>query len=274
MLRHAAVLRFALAWNAMVAAALPCVAASGEAPVSIAFVGQALIKHDICKSAPNSLAHARQSLAGADVAFTNLEVAIQPAGQNLPTSSKSAVPAPPAVLDCLKSMGFNSTRYIHALYQAMNLAFADRDFYYGDPDFPPEEPIEGLLSKDYAKARAALVKTDGVNDPSIRPGDPYPYQGGKNPYAELLKKRASAALPAFDPERFAAATDPDTGSFYRGTTSVVAVDKDGWLVSITPSGAVPDTSQPGATCFTAATFIWHGLRHVGHFFSLTQSRCS
>ena len=50
------------------------------------------------------------------------------------------------------SMGYNSTRYIHALYQAMNLAFADRDFYYGDPYFPPAEPIEGLLSKEYAAA--------------------------------------------------------------------------------------------------------------------------
>ena len=35
----------------------------------------------------------------------------------------------------------------------MNLAFADRDFYYGDPYFPPEEPVKGLLSKEYAKAR-------------------------------------------------------------------------------------------------------------------------
>ena len=52
----------------------------------------------------------------------------------------------------LKAMGYNSTRYIHALYQTMNLAFADRDFYYGDPYFPPEEPIQGLLSKEYAKA--------------------------------------------------------------------------------------------------------------------------
>jgi len=41
----------------------------------------------------------------------------------------------------LKSMGYNSSRYVHTLYQAMNLAFADRDFYYGDPYFPPEEPI-------------------------------------------------------------------------------------------------------------------------------------
>jgi gamma-glutamyltranspeptidase/glutathione hydrolase len=119
----------------------------------------------------------------------------------------------------------------------MNLAFADRDFYYGDPYFPPEEPIEGLLSEDYAKQRAAAISPGAANDPAIGPGDPYPFQGSTNPHAELLKKRVAASPPAFDPARFAAATDPVTGSFYRGTTSVVAVDKEGWLVSMTPSGA-------------------------------------
>ena len=53
----------------------------------------------------------------------------------------------------VKSMEYNSPKYIHALYQTMNLAFADRDFYYGDPAFPLEEPVRGLLSKEYAKAR-------------------------------------------------------------------------------------------------------------------------
>ncbi len=53
----------------------------------------------------------------------------------------------------LKTMGYNSSQYIHTLYQVMNLTFADRDFYYGDPYYPPKEPIAGLLSKRYAKAR-------------------------------------------------------------------------------------------------------------------------
>ncbi len=135
----------------------------------------------------------------------------------------------------LKSMGYNSASYIHTVYQAISLAMADRDFYYGDPAFPPEEPILGLLSKDYAKQRAALINPATANDGAIGPGDPYPFQGSSNPFADLLKKRA-AVEPAFDAKRFAAATDPVTGSFFRGTTSVIAADKDGWLVSMTPSG--------------------------------------
>src|SRR5206468_2403160 len=87
----------------------------------------------------------------------------------------------------LKAMGYNSTRYIHTLYQTMNLAFADRDFYYGDPAFPPEEPIRGLLSKEYARQRARLINPDH-NDPDIKPGDPYPFQGGTNPYLPLLQQ--------------------------------------------------------------------------------------
>ena len=57
----------------------------------------------------------------------------------------------------LKSMGYNSPRYINTIYQAMSLAFADRDFYYGDPYTAPGTPINGLLSKEYAKERAKLI---------------------------------------------------------------------------------------------------------------------
>ena len=88
----------------------------------------------------------------------------------------------------LKSMGYNSTRYIHTLYQVMSMAFADRDFYYGDPYFPPEEPIKGLLSKKYALSRIKEIDSE-KNDPKIKPGDPYKFQrGGKNPYLNILKK--------------------------------------------------------------------------------------
>src|SRR5690606_7794161 len=87
----------------------------------------------------------------------------------------------------LRAMGYNSARYIHTLYQAMNLAYADRDFYYGDPRFPPQEPIRGLLSKDYARTRAQLIREDR-NDPDARPGDPYPFQGESHPFKQMLEQ--------------------------------------------------------------------------------------
>jgi gamma-glutamyltranspeptidase/glutathione hydrolase len=125
-------------------------------------------------------------------------------------------------------MGYNSARYIHTVYQAMNLAYADRDFYYGDPYFPPEEPIRGLLSKDYARERAKLIGFER-NDPDIRPGDPYPFQGGKNPYQKELERwRTTMPTPTAQAEF--------DRQFRLGTTSVEAADDKGWVVSITPSG--------------------------------------
>lgn len=85
----------------------------------------------------------------------------------------------------VKAMGYNSPRYLNTIYQAMSLAFADRDFYYGDPYFPPAEPMKGLLSKDYARARFAQMDQTR-NDPNVKPGDPYPFQGGTNPFSSLL----------------------------------------------------------------------------------------
>lgn len=134
----------------------------------------------------------------------------------------------------LKSMGYNSANYINTLYQAMSLAFADRDFYYGDPDFNPKSPMKGLLSKEYAKERAKLISEK--NDPNIAPGDPYPFQNEKNPFLHLLEKRKDAMayyqpeLPILGPD------DPFLQSFLSGTTSIQAADAEGWVVSVTPSG--------------------------------------
>ena len=128
----------------------------------------------------------------------------------------------------LKSMGYNSTRYIHTLYQAMNLAFADRDFYYGDPYFPPEEPIRGLLSKEYAKERASTINLK-KNDPKAGPGDPYPFENKVNPYKNILKQWGTSFSSSPVDEDY-------LEKLWRGTTSVEAADKEGWVVSITPSG--------------------------------------
>ncbi len=133
----------------------------------------------------------------------------------------------------LPALGYNSAGYIHALYQVMNLAFADRDFYYGDPDFAPEEPIRGLLSKDYAKARLKLIDWK-KNTPGLAPGDPYPFQGGKNPFLDLrnngsTERTNKVALQSGDTMDF------DT-AFRAGTTSIQAADEKGWAISVTPSG--------------------------------------
>ncbi len=128
----------------------------------------------------------------------------------------------------LKAMGYNSTRYIHSLYQAMNLAFADREFYYGDPYFPPDEPMDGLLSKEYARDRAGRIDWER-NDPDVGPGDPYPYQGGTNPYLEFLERQ--------EVEEPVTTFEELDETFNLGTTSIQAADAEGWVVSITPSGA-------------------------------------
>jgi gamma-glutamyltranspeptidase/glutathione hydrolase len=125
----------------------------------------------------------------------------------------------------LKSMGYNSAKYIHALYQVMNLAFADRDFYYGDPYFPPKEPLQGLLSKEYAKQRVRTIDW-ARNNPNVKPGDPYPFQSEKNPYGRILE--------TWPPVR--RKSDAGTGGFWTGTTSIQAADERGWVVSVTPSG--------------------------------------
>ncbi len=151
----------------------------------------------------------------------------------------------------LKTMGYNSSKYIHTLYQTMNLAFADRDFYYGDPNFLPKEPMLGLMSKDYAKKRASLISFD-KNNTSMAPGDPYPYEGKTNPYLDLLKQRenltdttkrkSGSAIPEQDRNQTAinannlVSDEEYMDRLWRGTTSVEAADKEGWVVSITPSG--------------------------------------
>lgn len=138
----------------------------------------------------------------------------------------------------LKSMGYNSSRYIHTVYQAMNLAFADRDFYYGDSRFPPEEPIRGLLSKDYARERAKLIREDR-NNADARPGDPYPFQKATNPFSEVLQKwRTVKPTPGVTPPAQWSPTSVAAADrhFHLGTTSVETADKEGWVVSVTPSG--------------------------------------
>lgn len=112
----------------------------------------------------------------------------------------------------LAGMGHHSADYLHTLIEAIKLAFADREQYYGDPA-QVDVPLEGLLSKDYAAARAALIDPRRA-DATVRPGDP---------------RRGEALLPA---ERWLGGA-----SWGAGTVHVDVIDAEGNLCSFTPSGA-------------------------------------
>jgi len=148
----------------------------------------------------------------------------------------------------LKSMGYNSPKYIHTVYQAMNLAFADRDFYYGDTYAKQVAPVATLLSKEYAKERAKLIDSDR-NNAGIKPGDPYKFKNAENPFSALLEswKVRPSETQTTAPQPGGVAREmmlreeqedsfPTDRSFYGGTTSVEAADAEGWVVSVTPSG--------------------------------------
>ncbi len=135
----------------------------------------------------------------------------------------------------LSTMPYNSTRYLHMLYQVMNMAFADRDFYYGDPYFEPKEPMEGLLSKEYARERVKQINWD-KNDEGVKPGDPYPFQDEINPFLDLLEEWSNKATSALDLPGTRSEEFAGDEMFYLGTTSIQAADAEGWVVSITPSG--------------------------------------
>jgi gamma-glutamyltranspeptidase/glutathione hydrolase len=128
----------------------------------------------------------------------------------------------------------------------MNLSFADRDFYYGDPYGTGKPPIRGLLSKAYARQRAGTIDPR-QNATNVMPGDPYPFQNERNPWKRFLDLRPALSDTTqqnppghFVPKHDAVAyQSPDSAyhdRLWRGTTSVEAADAEGWVVSITPSG--------------------------------------
>jgi gamma-glutamyltranspeptidase/glutathione hydrolase len=117
----------------------------------------------------------------------------------------------------LKKMGLNSADYIHTSVEAIKLAMADRDTYLGDMDFI-KIPFSGLLSKDYATARRALIDP-AKSSLEFRPGDVTSYAGQD-----------------YKPTTYPQDVDMHGGASHEGDTSYIAVvDKDRNLISFTPS---------------------------------------
>jgi len=115
----------------------------------------------------------------------------------------------------LKKMGAGSADYLHTMVEAMKLAYADRDSFYGDP-LMVKVPAQTLLSAAYSEPRARLIDPARANN-QARPGSP----DGMKPMHPTLS--GADSVPVNDPSR--------------DTTCVDVIDGSGMMFSATPSGA-------------------------------------
>ena len=116
----------------------------------------------------------------------------------------------------LRALGHNSPAYVHTVTEALKLAFADRERYYGDPEFAAV-PIDGLLDKAYAEKRLQAIGERAC------PELPAPGVPNGASVASSSPQPASAGLPEASEE---------------GTTHLAVIDGEGNMVCMTPSGGV------------------------------------
>lgn len=127
----------------------------------------------------------------------------------------------------LQEMGHNSADYVHVLIEAMKLAYADRDTYYADEEFV-DVPAAGLLSKEYARTRAAEINAESASLDYVA-GNPLPYDPQVNEWSfwKAGEDMTTANLP------------PDLTDFpesVKDTSHIAIIDKDGNVFDSTPSG--------------------------------------
>jgi gamma-glutamyltranspeptidase/glutathione hydrolase len=115
----------------------------------------------------------------------------------------------------LRAMGHNSTRYVHTVTEALKLAFADRERHYGDS---PSVPLAELLSPAYSRERAALIRPDRAAPAAPEAGTPRPASPNPTPPGTDAAAAAGAAAD--------------------GTTHIAAIDREGNMIALTPSGGV------------------------------------
>lgn len=123
----------------------------------------------------------------------------------------------------LQSMGHNSPTYIHTVAEALNLAFADREFYYGDPEFV-DVPMKELVSPAYGRMRAKLIREGRAWGELPPPGDPINGLATRSDYAwppagDWLTDREGMKESTIEPD----------------TSHVCVVDSHGNMFSATPS---------------------------------------
>ena len=138
----------------------------------------------------------------------------------------------------LKAMGYNSASYIHTVYQAMSLAFADRDFYYGDPVLPARgadrgPALEGLREGARGARHRRRRRTTPRSGPATRIRSRAARIRSRTCWSKRAARRAGLRRGALR----TLATDPvDRLRSIAARPPSIAADKDGWVVSMTPSG--------------------------------------
>jgi gamma-glutamyltranspeptidase/glutathione hydrolase len=137
----------------------------------------------------------------------------------------------------LRALGHNTAEYLHVLVEALKLAFADREAYYGDPEFV-RVPIEILTSKAYAAERRKLIRPDRA-------------------WAGLPPAGETGVEPGPEPEVVKGPAEADT-------SYVCVVDGEGNAFSATPSD--PALSSPlvpgwGFSLSSRGSQSWLDPRH-------------
>jgi gamma-glutamyltranspeptidase / glutathione hydrolase len=129
----------------------------------------------------------------------------------------------------LHAMGYASADYLHTVTEALKLAYADRDSYYADPAFV-QVPSEGLLSKAYAKERAALIDPKKASTSFIA-GDPTKYDSKVKQWTFWKANVIDGVTP-----RTRSGDEENTPEIVKDTTHMAVIDKDGNIFDVTPSG--------------------------------------
>jgi gamma-glutamyltranspeptidase/glutathione hydrolase len=129
----------------------------------------------------------------------------------------------------LHAMGYASADYLHTVTEALKLAYADRDSFYADPAFV-QVPGEGLLSKAYAKERAALIDPKRASTSFIA-GDPLKHDSKVKAWTFWKANVADGVTP-----RTRSGDEENTPEIVKDTTHMAVIDKDGNIFDVTPSG--------------------------------------
>jgi gamma-glutamyltranspeptidase/glutathione hydrolase len=170
----------------------------------------------------------------------------------------------------LHAMGYGSADYLHTVTEAMKLAYADRDTYYGDPAFVTV-PVEGLLSKQYAKERAKLIDPKHASKSFIA-GNPLPYDSKVKQWdfwkADVKDVSNNRANLEFSEHDRLASLGLDSAGVSKDTTHMSVIDKDGNIFDVTPSGGwIPGAvilGETGIGMSVRGEQFWLDATHANH----------